>query len=382
MHDFGVSSGHAVILDLPLTLTPVNLLKNRPFVSYDEDLPARFGVFPRTDPSEVKWFETSGCCIFHTANTWDDDGPVVNMLVCRHISASLLFNTGNLIVPSRPIIPKQKVPHHDFVNAAPDEKAPRLKPTSTTLDKPCFKNHYHPSQEEEQCRLYFYRFSLSEPENRITDQFALSAVPFEFPTLNPAYEMSAARYIYGCSTSRTTFGAALGKATKVDVLIKMDVQTLLKRSEAEPPTSITGCVDTRTTSEVLASNDPDDPICAFKMPPNHYAQEARFVSRERPGSEDDGFLIFYAFDESQLDEDGECLPGAISELFVIDAKNMSDVIARVRLPQRVPYGFHGNWFKEEQIESQRGVNKVRTVPITRNEGWGRKVTDALLWMLG
>lgn len=75
MHDFGVSKHHTVILDLPLSLTPVNLLKNKSVVLYEPEKPSRFGVFPRWQPALVRWFQTTGCCIFHTANTWDEYGP-------------------------------------------------------------------------------------------------------------------------------------------------------------------------------------------------------------------------------------------------------------------------------------------------------------------
>src|SRR5947207_7673029 len=99
MHDFGVSFDHTVIMDLPLFLDPLNLAKNRPVVSYDPSRQSRFGVFPRYHPERVRWFETAPCCIFHTANTWDDktvnkstgamETGAVNMLACRLTSASL-----------------------------------------------------------------------------------------------------------------------------------------------------------------------------------------------------------------------------------------------------------------------------------------------------
>jgi carotenoid cleavage dioxygenase-like enzyme len=68
MHDFGVSSSHTIIMDLPLSLDPANQLKGKPPVTYDSDQPSRFGVFPRRHPENVRWFETDACCIFHTAN--------------------------------------------------------------------------------------------------------------------------------------------------------------------------------------------------------------------------------------------------------------------------------------------------------------------------
>lgn len=356
MHDFGVSSSHTIIMDLPLSLDPINLAKNKPVVAYDPTQPSRFGVFPRYEPDKICWYETNACCIFHTANSWEStftnfatvqqDFKAVNMLACRLTSAALVFSAGDLAAP----IPIHRLPARN--------------------------------QEEEQCRLYYYQFLLPpDPEQTrsqnlgsgvvdnesckhptINHQWALSAIPFEFPSVRDSVSMSVARYIYGCSVSGSSFGAALGRAVKINSLVKVDVETLIQRGQNNPPMPITGCVDTRSIAEILASKDPKDPIKIFMMPHGWYAQESRFVPRRDGISEDDGWLLSYVFDESQLGEDGECLPDAKSELWIIDAKNMNDVVAKIHLPQRVPYGLHGNWFTEENILNQRPVERVRTLP--------------------
>ena len=346
MHDFGVSSTHTIIMDLPLSLDPLNLAKNKPVVAYDPTSRSRFGVFPRHRPQDVCWFETNPCCIFHTANSWNSTNPqsakgfpglaMVNMLACRLTSASLVFSAGDLAAPT---------PTHGIPND---------------------------QQEEEQCRLYYYQFCLPQSldrwsfvsgnDNLIVHQWSLSAIPFEFPSLRDSASMSAAKFIYGCSVSDTSFGAALGRAVKMNSLVKIDVETLIERGIRNPPTQITGCVDTRDISEVLASQDPLDPIKVFRMPEGWYAQESRFVPRAGGVSEDDGWILSYVFDESQLEEDGECRSDANSELWIINATNMTDVVARVHLPQRVPYGLHGNWFSEDDIQHQRPVERLRTLP--------------------
>ena len=272
------------------------------------------------------------------------------MLACRLTSASLVFSAGDIAAPQ----PTGKVLAHE--------------------------------QEEEQCRLYYYQFRLShsisekdlsalDTDNQITQQWALSALPFEFPSLRDSAAMSAARYIYGCSVSGTSFGAALGRAVKINALVKMDIEKFIERGIQDPPTQITGCVDTRSMAEVLASDDPQDPIQVFMMPQGWYAQEPRFVPRTGGADEDDGWILSYVFDESQLGEDGECMSQAKSELWVIDAKNMKDVVAKVQLPQRVPYGLHGNWFSEEDIQSQRPVDHIRNLPAFNNE----ESSTSFLW---
>ena len=351
MHDFGVSREHTIIMDLPLSLDPFNLSRGTPVVSYDPLGKSRFGVFPRHHPDQVRWFETNPCCIFHTANAWETrekslnlpaEETTVHLLTCRLTSGTLVFSAGDVAAPQ----PTRPIPESLY--------------------------------EEEQCRLYYYQFPLSQPShnNSIPHQWALSAIPFEFPTLREDVAMSSARYIYGCSSSATSFGAALGRAAKIDFLAKADVRTLIARGLANPPQQIKGCVDKRSVHQVLASTDPDDPLKVFQLPPGWYAQEPRFVPRENGISEDDGWLLSYVFDESQLDPTtGECRPGAKSELWIIDAKNMKDVVARIVLPQRVPYGLHGNWFSERQIQEQRAVAALRSLPDRRSvEGGG------IVWM--
>ncbi|CRJ88230.1 hypothetical protein BN1723_001540, partial [Verticillium longisporum] len=220
MHDFGVSLAHTVILDLPLSLDPMNLLRGTPSVSYDSTARSRFGVFPRHNPDLIKWFETNPCIIFHTANCWEEPATLkrdaaLHLLACRLTSPSMIFSAGNLPTPA--------------VRPVPPEYA-----------------------EEEQCRLYYLSFPLGDGGNHdavIKHQWALSAIAFEFPTVAPAAAMRNARYVYGCTTGRDTYAAALGKAAKIDHLAKMDVATLIARGEADPPREVTGCVDARTKME-------------------------------------------------------------------------------------------------------------------------------------
>ncbi|KZX58289.1 hypothetical protein A3709_02160 [Halioglobus sp. HI00S01] len=66
--------------------------------------------------------------------------------------------------------------------------------------------------------------------------------------------------------------------------------------------------------------------------------EALFVPREGATEEDDGYLI----ELLMADED--------AALLVLDARNMTE-LARLPLPQRVPYGVHGCWLDASQLET-------------------------------
>jgi carotenoid cleavage dioxygenase len=65
--------------------------------------------------------------------------------------------------------------------------------------------------------------------------------------------------------------------------------------------------------------------------------ETLFVPADGGSAEDDGYLMGYAYDKT---EDR-------SELFILDATNVAaPPIARVKLPRRVPFGFHGSWIAD------------------------------------
>lgn len=74
--------------------------------------------------------------------------------------------------------------------------------------------------------------------------------------------------------------------------------------------------------------------------PGRYGSEAPFAPRTNPKSEDDGYLLTFIYDDEQ----------DISELLIIDAQDMAgEPVARVRIPQRVPLGFHATWVPEEKL---------------------------------
>lgn len=73
-----------------------------------------------------------------------------------------------------------------------------------------------------------------------------------------------------------------------------------------------------------------------------YGGEPVFVCRPGATAEDDGWLITFVYDSSE----------ETSELVVVNAQDVTaEPVARVLIPGRVPYGFHGAWVSEEQITS-------------------------------
>ena len=76
----------------------------------------------------------------------------------------------------------------------------------------------------------------------------------------------------------------------------------------------------------------------FDLGAGRHSAEPYFVPRQGGTGEDDGYLVTYVYDEGR----------GKSELVVLDAHDLSSpALARVLLPARVPYGFHGSWVPDD-----------------------------------
>ncbi|KAG8375215.1 hypothetical protein BUALT_Bualt10G0077200 [Buddleja alternifolia] len=131
----------------------------------------------------------------------------------------------------------------------------------------------------------------------------------DFGVINPAYVGKKNKYIY----------AAVGDPMpKVSGVVKLDVS--------------------------VSDGDRRDCIVASRLfGPGCFGGEPFFVAREpeNPNAdEDDGYVVTYVHNEIN----GE------SRFLVMDAKSPNlDIVAAVRLPRRVPYGFHGLFVRETDL---------------------------------
>ena len=78
----------------------------------------------------------------------------------------------------------------------------------------------------------------------------------------------------------------------------------------------------------------------FDHGPGRAAGEPVFVGRQGGTAEDDGWLMTFVHD----------IPNETAELVVLDAQDFDrGYVAQVPLPQRVPFGFHGNWVSDRSV---------------------------------
>ena len=79
---------------------------------------------------------------------------------------------------------------------------------------------------------------------------------------------------------------------------------------------------------------------AFDLGPDRFGDEPVFVPRPGATEEDDGWLVTFVHDRRE----------GHSELWVIDARSFdSEPVARVRMPTRVPIGFHAAWVPRQGL---------------------------------
>ncbi|HRK36736.1 MAG TPA: carotenoid oxygenase family protein, partial [Candidatus Hydrogenedentes bacterium] len=77
---------------------------------------------------------------------------------------------------------------------------------------------------------------------------------------------------------------------------------------------------------------------------NKWGGETPFAPRTNARDEDDGYLLTFVYNEND----------DTSELVIIDAKNVAaGPVARLRIPQRVPIGYHTCWVPAEKLATQR-----------------------------
>jgi carotenoid cleavage dioxygenase len=137
------------------------------------------------------------------------------------------------------------------------------------------------------------RFTVDLDTGRVGHE-QVAELPGDFPRLPPAFEGREHRYGYYASFSHGDPAGDFDSVTKVDFT--------------------TGNTQTHVYGE------------------HAVAGEAVFAPDPEGRGEDDGWLCNYITDRSTMTTD----------FVVLDAGTL-DEVARVHLPQRVPFGFHGNW---------------------------------------
>lgn len=241
MHDFALTSGHVIFMDLPIVFNLDIALRGEGDMPYrwDDGYGARLGVLRRDDPfGEVRWFDIDPCYVFHVANAYEITSATGPQLVLQAVRYPELWRgTGGF----------------DADGA-------------------------------------LWSWTIDLATGRVTER-QLDDRAVEFPRIDDRLAGLPARYAVSVGEHR---------------LVRYDLTT--------------GAAEEHVFGTAGAPGGPG---------------EAVFVpATSGPADERNGWYLAYVYDPGR---DG-------SDLVFLDAADIGAApVARVQLPQRVPYGFHGNW---------------------------------------
>eukprot|EP00195_Chlamydomonas_chlamydogama_P005581 CAMPEP_0202896940 /NCGR_PEP_ID=MMETSP1392-20130828/5832_1 /ASSEMBLY_ACC=CAM_ASM_000868 /TAXON_ID=225041 /ORGANISM="Chlamydomonas chlamydogama, Strain SAG 11-48b" /LENGTH=587 /DNA_ID=CAMNT_0049582459 /DNA_START=58 /DNA_END=1821 /DNA_ORIENTATION=- len=307
LHDFAITRNFALFLHLPLCFDPQAMIKQNSLpIVYKPNFSARIGLMPLRAKSakEVKWFELPSFMAFHVANAWEESNTV-RLMCC--VSKGMDMGATEFT----------------------EDMGARM--TEITLD-----------------------ISSGTASMR-----TLSDVLCDFPVVHPGLIGRRTRYSWAASFSAKDRQARIDGIAKIDLLANPAPEpAAFSTTAAEAAAARTAGGSPRSPAKESAAvaGPPAGPLptaprdcCVSRIQfgPSQYGGEAFFVPRPgdlaKRNGDDDGWLLVYVFD----------IPLDTSFLHIYDAKTMSSTpLAKIRLPQRVPYGFHTTFISEQQLAKQ------------------------------
>lgn len=254
-HDIGITEHYSILMDLPLYHSQAALRAGKSSLTFNRDMPSRFGILPRYgDNNSIRWFEAEACYIYHVVNAWEE-GEEIIMDTCV------------------------------TVNPTPQKNY------STAMEK---LNAYLRLE----ASVKRYRFNLKTGETTehwLDDRFT------EFPLINSQY---------------------LGRKTDYSYIQHFDNSEVMR------------------FDGIVKYDNKKDSTQIHWYGEGKFGSESPFIPRENSTAEDDGYVVTFITDERDNS----------SEALILDAKNIDqEPLARIKLPQRVPLGFHGCWVNGDRL---------------------------------
>ncbi|CAL8102626.1 unnamed protein product [Prunus armeniaca] len=284
-HDIGVTQKYNVIIDHPLTFDVKRVTMGGPLLKYEKEESARIGVMPRYgDAESVKWFEVQTNCTFHILNCFEEANEVV-VRGCRALTSLLPGPDGGL---------NKYEWYSKGFNFADDHSA---------------ETGYLFS------RLYEWRLNMVsgdvEEKNLTGTDFSM-----DFPFINE--QVTGLKHKYGYTQVIDSMASSDCGMGKYGSLAKLYLE------------------ESNSTSFVEGKCEDLIKVEYHKFEENNFCSGSVFVARHggKGMEEDDGWIVTFVHNEET----------DVTQVHVIDAKKFeSEPIAKLTLPQRVPYGFHATF---------------------------------------
>ncbi|XP_041018063.1 carotenoid 9,10(9',10')-cleavage dioxygenase 1-like [Juglans microcarpa x Juglans regia] len=292
IHDIGVTQRYLVIMDFPLTIDIKRLIRGGPLIKYNKEEYARIGIMPRYgDSDSIKWFDVEPNTTFHILNSFEDGDEVV-VWGCRALDS---------IIPG-PDMGLNKFEWF-FRRFKPINCKEEKNPSNSTEDGSLFT------------RCYEWRLDMQTGEVRERN---LTATEFsmEFPIINGNF--TGVKNKYGYTQVVDSIASSTSGMMKFGGLAKLHFE--------EPD------------QEELIK------VQYHMFEENTFCSGAAFVPKGAGSSEeDDGWIITFVHNEDTN----------ISKVYIIDTKKFSgEPVAKITLPCRVPYGFHGAFMPISSLQTR------------------------------
>ncbi|KAG0448224.1 hypothetical protein HPP92_027919 [Vanilla planifolia] len=288
-HDIGVTKRYNIILDMPLTFDLIRLVKGGPLIKFEKESHARIGVMPRYgDADSIKWFEVEPFCSLHIVNCYEDGDEVV-------IRAG---RSRGSIIPG------------------PEFKRNRYQWFSNGFKIQLTDESYDDNSNEGLFVTRIHEWTLNMKTSNVKQRYLTgSDLSVEMPMINDLYGGLCNRYAYAQLVDSEA--SSICALPKFGSLVKFYFN---EEKENKMKLENTCCKYIEMERHQLGANN--------------FCSGATFVPKQGDVKEDDGWVITFVHDEDTN----------TSQVHIIDAKNFEgDPIAKITLPRRVPYGFHGTF---------------------------------------
>ncbi|XP_008466060.2 carotenoid 9,10(9',10')-cleavage dioxygenase 1-like [Cucumis melo] len=287
-HEIGVTKRYNVILDYALTMDFNRLIRGGPFLKYDKEGYTRIGVMPRYgDSDSIKWFNVKPNCCMHLFNCFELNQHEVVVWGCR---------ANDSVIPG----PEKGLNKFEWfsqrfnnqnnkivVNEEEDNNGGSLLPVAYQ-----WRLNLRTGEVKEKCLIH-------------------QSIFMDFPFINLRFtglpnKFGYAQLLHSSASSNSGM-------FKFGGLAKLQFQQ-------------------HTSNDEFSLDDEEIKVECHMLEENSYCSGASFVPRENGEEEDDGWIIAHVHNEITN----------TSQVYVLDARKFSEEpIAKITLPQRVPYGFHG-----------------------------------------
>eukprot|EP00258_Populus_trichocarpa_P029854 XP_024445873.1 carotenoid 9,10(9',10')-cleavage dioxygenase [Populus trichocarpa] len=286
-HDMGVTERYNVIMDFPLTIDIQRLIKGGPLIKFEKEEYARIGIMPRYGNADsIRWFEVEPNCTFHILNCFEEGDEVV-VRGCRSLE-SIISESCDVDLDK-----------FEWVSGRLRSKDP-----VDQQDAKHFKN-----DELLFCRSYEWRLNMETGEVKERNLTG-TLLSIEFPMINPNF--NGVKNKFGYAQTVHGLASATSGMPKFGGLAKLYFE--------------------ETANKEWEESEGHIKVEYHEFDGNTFCTGAAFVPKEGGVEEDDGWIITFVHDE---DTD-------TSKVYIIDTKNFtSEPVAKITLPCRVPYGFHG-----------------------------------------